>query len=101
MMDRAALVRALDAARAYRDGALEALRARLAERKIDEEQRAAHGFAWVATSVAALEATLGWLERNGDANPVDAKVAQLGFAETLAQLIGGFEHAGFQSQHEG
>ena len=53
------------------------------------EQRAAHGFAWVATSVAALEAVHGWLERNGDANPIDAKVAQLAFAETVSQLICG------------
>jgi (2S)-methylsuccinyl-CoA dehydrogenase len=54
-----------------------------------EDQRAAHGFAWVATSVAALEAVLDWRARNGDANPIDALVADLAFAETIAQLIGG------------
>ena len=81
--------KALDAARAYRAAALSALRTRLETAHIDTEQRAAHGFAWVATSVAALEAVAGWLERNGDANPVDAMVARLAFAETIAQLIGG------------
>ena len=89
MMEREVFVRALAAAQTYRDTALEALRARLEGRHIDQEQRAAHGFAWVATSVAALEAMLGWLDRNDDTNPLDAQVAQLAFAETLAQLIGG------------
>ena len=88
-MEREVFVRALDAAQTYRNAALEALRTRLAERHIDSEQRAAHGFAWVATSVAALEAMLGWLDVNGDTNPLDGQVAQLAFAETLAQLIGG------------
>ncbi len=88
-MDREVFVRAIDAAQTYRNVALEALRARLQERHIDSEQRAAHGFAWVATSVAALEAMLGWLDAGGDVNPLDAGVMQLAFAETLAQLIGG------------
>ena len=74
----------LSAAQTYRDAA----RAALASRD-QEDQRAAHGFAWVATSVAALEAVLDWRARNGDANPVDALVADLAFAETVAQLIGG------------
>lgn len=79
----------LEAAREYRDAALAALRSRLETRDIDSEQRAAHGFAWVATSVAALEAVDEWLRRNGDANPADALVAGLAFTETMAQLIGG------------
>jgi len=81
--------RALDAARDFRASALARLQTRLQTRHIDSEQRAAHGFAWVATSVAALEAVSAWLATNGNANPLDAKVAQLGFAETIAQLIGG------------
>lgn len=80
---------ALAAAQAYRDAARAALAGRLAARAIDDEQRAAHGFAWVATSVAALEALADWQARNGDANPVDALVVRLGFAEMLAQLTGG------------
>lgn len=79
----------LNAARTYRDTALSALQARLQANSIDREQRAAHGFAWIATSVAALEAVHGWSERNGDGNRSDALVARLAFAETLGQLVGG------------
>jgi len=80
---------ALEAARAYLGEARAALAERLATRTIDQEQRAAHGFAWIATSVAALEAITDWRALNGDANPVDALVARLAFAETLAQVLGG------------
>jgi len=79
----------LGAAQAYRDTAQAALRERLETRPIDTEQRAAHGFAWVATSVAALEAVQGWLAAGAGANPLDAQVAELAFAETIAQLVGG------------
>lgn len=81
------LAECLTAAQAYCDAARVALAARA--RPVEEDQRAAHGFAWVATSVAALEAVLNWRARNGHANPVDALVADLAFAETIAQLIGG------------
>lgn len=80
---------ALEAARAYRAAVQAALADRLATRPIDAEQRAAHGFAWVATSVAALEAIDGWLAANDGTNPVDALVGRLAFAETLGQLVGG------------
>ncbi|KUR79897.1 acyl-CoA dehydrogenase family protein [Novosphingobium sp. Fuku2-ISO-50] len=80
---------ALAAARAYLAQARAALADRLTTRTIDQEQRAAHGFAWIATSVAALEAVAEWHALNGDANPVDTLVARLAFAETLAQLVGG------------
>ena len=83
------LTQALNGARTYGEAALSALRARLATNAIDSEQRAAHGFAWVATSVAALEAVHDWVQAGGGANPLDAKVAQLAFAETIQQLIGG------------
>jgi len=80
---------ALAAARAYLAQARAALADRLTTRTIDQEQRAAHGFAWIATSVAALEAVAEWRALNGDANPADTLVARLAFAETLAQLVGG------------
>ncbi|MFN4356975.1 acyl-CoA dehydrogenase family protein [Sphingopyxis alaskensis] len=80
---------ALQAAQAYRDAAQAALAERLAARPIDEEQRAAHGFAWVATTVAALTAVLDWCESGGESNQLDAKVATLAFAESIAQLVGG------------
>lgn len=85
----AGLSHALIAAQAYRDAARAALTARLAEKPVDGEQRAAHGFAWVATTVAALEAVLTWCEAGRNANPLDAKIATLAFAEGIGQLVGG------------
>ena len=86
---RADLSNALTAAQAYRAAAQAALAERLAVNPIDREQRAAHGFAWVATTVAALEATLDWLDAEQGANPLDAKIATLAFAEGIGQLTGG------------
>src|SRR3546814_16852209 len=71
----------LTAAQTYRAAARTALAERLATRAIDAEQRAAHGFAWIATTVAALEATLAWFESGQDSNPLDARIATLAFAE--------------------
>ena len=50
----------LGLARGYEALARAALAERLEGRRIDEEQRAAHGLAWIATSVAALEALAEW-----------------------------------------
>jgi (2S)-methylsuccinyl-CoA dehydrogenase len=80
---------ALEAARAYQAAAQAVMRQRLAARPIDEEQRAAHGFAWIATSVAALDAVLQWAEAGKGANPLDVMIARLAFAETIGQLAGG------------
>ena len=79
----------LIAANAFQAAALSALRERLARASMDTEQRAAHGFAWIATAIAALKAIDGWAAVNGDANPLDGKIARLAFAETVAQLVGG------------
>lgn len=86
---RTDLKSALTAAQAYRSAAQAALAGRLAANPIDREQRAAHGFAWVATTVAALEAVLDWLDAGQGANPLDAKIATLAFAEGIGQLAGG------------
>ena len=80
---------ALRAAQSYRATARTALAVRLEARPIDREQRAAHGFAWVATTVAALEATLAWYEATDTGQRVDALVTELAFAEGIAQLVGG------------
>ena len=77
----------LAAARAWRDAAKAALASRLGDARIDDHQRAAHGFAWIATSVAALEAVAIWAARNGSA--LDSLIARLAFAETPGQLVGG------------
>src|SRR3546814_10692795 len=75
----------LTAAQTYRAAARTALAVRLATRAIDAEQRAAHGFSWIATTVAALEATLAWFESGQDSNPLDARIATLAFAEGIGQ----------------
>ena len=79
----------LVAAQAYRDAARAAMDERLAVRSIDSEQRAAHGFAWVATTVASLEAVLDWRDAGEGANRVDAEIAQLAFSEGIGQIVGG------------
>lgn len=79
----------LEAARTFRSVAQAALAERLRTRPIDSDQRAAHGFAWIATSVAALEATLDWARTGEGSNPLDNMVARLAFAETIGQLAGG------------
>ncbi len=59
---------------------------------IEREQYAAHGFAWLATYVAALGALLGWagrLEAAGDLRELERLTLQLGFAEYLQQMTGG------------
>lgn len=77
----------LAAAQRYRDEALMVLARRLETRDIDAEQRAAHGFAWIATAVAALESVDIWAEQS--TAPIDRIVCELAFAETIAQLVGG------------
>jgi len=59
---------------------------------LDRDQHAAHGFAWLATYVAALRATLDWatnLERAGKFGERERLIVQLGFSEYLAQMVGG------------
>ncbi len=74
----------LGAAQGYRD------LARGAAAGIDPaDQRAHHGFAWIATSVAALDAVSAWLKHNGGGTELDRHVALLAFAETVGQLTGG------------
>jgi (2S)-methylsuccinyl-CoA dehydrogenase len=79
----------LQAAQAYRGAAQTAMAERLSERAIDADQRAAHGLAWIATTVAALEATLDWLNAGDGSNALDRDVATLAFAEGIGQLSGG------------
>jgi (2S)-methylsuccinyl-CoA dehydrogenase len=83
------LNQALEAAQTFRAAAQTALAERLAARHYDAEQRAAHGFAWIATSVAALEAVLDWRNAGNGVNPLDDLVARLAFVETIGQLAGG------------
>ncbi|MEL0212716.1 MAG: acyl-CoA dehydrogenase family protein, partial [Novosphingobium sp.] len=77
----------LQPARAYLSAARTALATRLECRRIDTEQRAAHGVAWLATSLAALEAVARWA--SGESADLDREIAWLAFAETIAQMVGG------------
>jgi (2S)-methylsuccinyl-CoA dehydrogenase len=55
---------------------------RVAAASLDTEQHAAHGYAWIETSVEALRALLDWGKRQvGDA---EALVVAIGTGETLA-----------------
>ncbi len=58
----------------------------------DREQRLLHGFAWIATTSAALAALADWgcrAETAGRSRPLDALVIRIGFGEYLHQLLGG------------
>jgi (2S)-methylsuccinyl-CoA dehydrogenase len=59
---------------------------------LDRNQHAAHGFAWLATYVAALRAILDWanrLERLGKFGERERLILQLCFTEYVAQILGG------------
>jgi (2S)-methylsuccinyl-CoA dehydrogenase len=71
--------------RVVRDGAVDAGR-------LDVEQIAAHGLAWMATYVAALRQLRGWAERLeevGEFAEPQRLILAVGFGEYLAQLAGG------------
>lgn len=82
----------------YRDAARTALMLRVAPTgktladRLEAEQHAAHGFAWIATYSAALDQLVNWAERLDDddkLNDLEALILQLGFAEYINQLRGG------------
>lgn len=96
-----AIPAARDALAAARDHA-DKVRAAVAKRvmtggRIDpealtREQHRVHGLAWIAATLAALEATLDWAvraERAGQFGAAEALVIQIGFGEYLAQLAYG------------
>ena len=61
-------------------------------RLMTREQHRVHGYAWVAASIAALEATLDWAVRAegaGRFGAAEALVLQIGFGEYLAQIASG------------
>ncbi|HXC27608.1 MAG TPA: acyl-CoA dehydrogenase family protein [Stellaceae bacterium] len=71
--------------RVGRDGAVDAAR-------LDQEQLAAHGLAWMATYVAALRQLRGWASRldgAGEFAEPQRLILAVGFGEYLAQLAGG------------
>ena len=89
---------AVAAARNYLNAARKACLARMAPSgrvdpaAADFEQRMLHGFAWIATTVEALDATTQWAGRIQSARRFgesEALVVRIGFGEYLAQLVGG------------
>jgi len=94
----ATCARALAAAQAFRDAARQAVAdlvapaGRVDPALLEREQYAAHGFAWLATYVAALEAMLHWAERlegAGALRELERLLLQAAFGEYLRQLLGG------------
>jgi (2S)-methylsuccinyl-CoA dehydrogenase len=91
-------VQAAEAAGQFVSAGRQALLARVAvggkisSRLIDVEQRAVHGFAWMATVAATLRAASSWavrLESAGSLTSVDVLALKVGFGEYVAQLAGG------------
>lgn len=69
--------------------ALAALRTRVAASSIDAEQRAAHGYAWIVTTIEAMKALTDWADALAARNalgPVERDILALGLAEFAAQM---------------
>jgi (2S)-methylsuccinyl-CoA dehydrogenase len=59
---------------------------------LDVHQFAAHGYAWAATYVSALQQMLSWaerLEQNGRFAELEQLMLQAAFGEYLSQIVGG------------
>ena len=67
---------------------------RVSAAKIEANQTAAHGLAWLATYVEALRQMQGWAERlsaDGKFGEVEALIHQIAFGEYLWQIYGGIQ----------
>ena len=67
-------------------------RVSLAGRIAESDQCAAHAFAWLATTVAALRQMLSWaqeLEQTGRLGEIEQLLLQVSFGEFTAQVFGG------------
>ncbi len=89
---------AAGAARDYCEAARIAVAARvsakgkLSSEALTREQHAVHGFAWIASTVAALEALTDWAcraEAAGQFDETEELIVRIGFGEYCAQLIAG------------
>ncbi|MEQ8412314.1 MAG: acyl-CoA dehydrogenase family protein [Erythrobacter sp.] len=89
---------AAGAAREYRDAVQGAVHGMVAPRgRVDgtlvtREQHVVHGFAWIAATTAALEATADWAVRAraaGNFGYVEELALRIGFGEYCAQLVSG------------
>ncbi|MBV7267354.1 acyl-CoA dehydrogenase family protein [Erythrobacter ani] len=87
---------ATQAAQTYSNEVREAVQARVAADPalLTAEQHAVHGFAWVAASVAAMEATADWCARgevSGRIGKIEELTLRIGFGEYCAQLVHGVQ----------
>jgi (2S)-methylsuccinyl-CoA dehydrogenase len=89
---------ALNAAQDYAAAALAAVRelvsvdGKISAERIGHHQRAVHGYAWIASSVQALEALAKWaeaLQERGAYGRGERLICEIAFGETIAQLLGG------------
>ncbi len=90
--DAVAAARRYEAAARVRFAALLVRDGRVDAACLETNQSAAHGFAWLAASVAALEALARWaaeLARQGSGDARVKLIVRLGFGETLARLVHG------------
>ncbi|MCK7612508.1 acyl-CoA dehydrogenase family protein [Roseibium sediminicola] len=65
---------------------------RISSTRMEQEQRATHGLAWLATYVEALRQLDAYARRlsgEGRYGTLEDRIVQLGFAEYLAQIFGG------------
>src|SRR5580704_16967983 len=65
---------------------------RLSAAKIEREQHAAHGLAWLATYVEAIKQLGGYARRmsaEGRFGEIDVLLTRIGLGEYLAQIFGG------------
>ena len=89
---------AAEAAATLRDRAVEAVAGKVASggkidsAKVEREERAAHGLAWVATYVEAIRQIADYarrMESEGRFGEMERLLAQIGASEYLGQLFGG------------
>jgi (2S)-methylsuccinyl-CoA dehydrogenase len=92
------LTAALGAAERVLDGARRVVARRVTSggridaARLDDQQTAAHGLAWLATYVEALRQVLAWTRRLDDAGrlgPLERAMALAAYGEYLAQMAGG------------
>ena len=65
---------------------------RISTELLEEQQFAAHGLAWMATYVAALDTLLDWarkLDRDGEFRQLESLLLKIAFGEYLSQIRGG------------
>lgn len=82
----------LEAARASVSAKVRNTEGRVATDLLEQEQLAAHGYAWLSTYVTGLREMLGWAERldaDGKFNELEQRMLAASFAEYLNQIAGG------------